>query len=149
MMKRYGLVQPLPKERFEELRSYYRKMFREENLDLRIAGVDVDQVMSLREIKRVVEPLGVDVESWSMTFHGGYNFDNGAAAPGRTALRATLERPFVETFLGDDPDLSQLIATREKAEEAGANATLDLDQQICGRVQRHLVPGPRPASVTE
>ena len=149
VMKRYGLVQPLPKERFEELRSYYRKMFREENLDLRIAGVDVDQVMSLREIKRVMGPLGVDVENWSMTLHGGYNFDNGAAAPGRTALRATLERPFTETFMADDPELSKAIAAREVAEESGAVATQSLDQEICGQIQRHLVPGPRPASVTQ
>ena len=147
MLKRYGLVQPLPKERFEELRVYYRGMFREENLDLRLAGVDVDQVLSLRELKRVVEPLGVDIENWSMAFHGGYAFDNGAAAPGRTALRATLERPFAETFLKDDPRLVAALAARELAEESGQNTTAALDQDVCGLIQSRLTPGPRPASV--
>jgi hypothetical protein len=112
VLEPYGLPKPLPKERFEAVRAYYRRLFgdRDLNLDLRLSLVDVDEVMLVRELKRVTDKLDIDIESWSMVRDGGFVHENGMGGDDRPpALRQLLEKPFSEAFLSGDAEVSAAL----------------------------------------
>jgi hypothetical protein len=148
----FSIPNPLPKERFEELRKHYRALLdpnNELNLDMRLSRVDVDEVLMVREIKKVTDKLDIDIENWSMVLDGGYVHENGLGGDGRVALRLILERPFTETFLAADKQLNEAIASREATEQqlfagrtpASENSSTALEQEnakICGLIERHV-----------
>jgi hypothetical protein len=144
VLAKVGIPNPLPKEHFEELRAYYRNLFPDKdlNLDMRLSTVDVDEVLLMRELKRVTDKIGIDIESWSMVRDGGYSHENGLGGPGRPALRLILERPFVSTFLKDDTKLAAAISVREDLENAkpvpaDPAALTAANAQICALINKH------------
>lgn len=119
VLAEFGAVAPLPRERFEELRKYYRNLLdphKELNLDMRLSSVDVDEVLLVRELKKVTDKLDIDMENWSMARGDGYVHENGMGGDGKIALRLILERPFAETFLAGDAELMAALNARQSKE---------------------------------
>jgi hypothetical protein len=144
VLEPYGLPKPLPKERFEEVRAYYRRLFgdRDLNLDLRLSLVDVDEVMLVRELKRVTDKLDIDIESWSMVRDGGFVHENGTGGDGHPpALRQILEKPFSETFLSGDADVTAALS-------AGADGESKLCALLDKRVDNPSAASSAPATAT-
>ena len=137
----YGLPSPLPKDRFAELRSYYRELFRSDelNLDLRLTRVDVDEVLMVRELKRVMDKVAVTIENWSMVRDGGFVHENGRGGEGRVALRLILEKPFSQEFLADDVELRNALTERQMKERKSKDLKAE-DEKVCGLINRRLKP---------
>ncbi|MBX3023266.1 MAG: hypothetical protein KF799_16450 [Bdellovibrionales bacterium] len=153
VMSEFGLPNPLPRERFEDLRKYYRNLLdptNELNLDMRLTAVDVDEVLLIRELKKVTDGLDIDIENWSMVRDGGYFHENGRGGDGKIALRLILERPFAEEFLKADAELSVAIQARqakeaqyhaEKLNGATSKSAEELEQvsaKVCALIKRHI-----------
>ncbi len=109
VLKVFGLVQPFPKEKYEDLRHYYRGLYRDENLDMKLSSVDVDEVLLVRELKKVTDKLDVDIENWSMALNGGFGHENGDSGV-KPALKAILAVPFMAEFLKDDTEAKAAFA---------------------------------------
>lgn len=136
----FSIPSPLPKEKFEDLRKYYRNLLdpkNELNLDMRLAGVDVDEVLQVTELKKVTDKLDLDIENWSMVLDGGYVHENGLGAEGRVALRLILERPFADEFLSGDKELLEAIGAREERENAGGDVGA-ANAKICKTIESRL-----------
>ena len=100
---------------------------------------ELETILRLAQIKKLVAPLGIDVRNWSMILHGGYLYENGegSSAAGGTFAQA-MEQPFLRAFFAQDQRLKELIAYRRDRtgrEEWKIRATTD--EEIC----RHLTPG--------
>lgn len=128
----YQIPSPLPKEHFEDLRKHYVNLLdpkSELNLDMRFSLIDADEVLLVRSLRRVLDPLSIDIEAWSMVRDGGVVHENGRGGDGKVALRLISERPFAETFLGGDKDLSEKLSARQVAENAYFKAKQNQDDK--------------------
>lgn len=161
------LRSPLPREKFQELRRYYRDLIdpnKELNLDMRLSSVDVDEVLLVRELKRVMDLMNskargteeLDIENWSMVFGGGFVHENGLGGDGKIALRFILSRPFVETFLAADGEFGEawrvwqaterdyhMVKSADGGDASGAATSLDAAKSaLCSLVDRRIAAGP-------
>lgn len=101
-------------------------------------SVSVETVLRLAKIKKIVEPLGMDIKNWSMIVNGGYEFEDGSSGQGGDSFVLMLDAPLLNQFFPHDNELKELVRRRRDT-SAGlidSNTILQYEIEICDKLKQ-------------
>lgn len=91
---------------------YYQSLGFDPQVASYVLHVDVEALQRLSRIEKLVQPLGLDLENWSLVPKGGYEYEDGSGGDLGVSFAQQMDKPYLDTFYADDPELISLVERR-------------------------------------
>lgn len=98
----------------EIISAYYRSLGFS-NEDAPYIGGGSEEAIRLANLEKIVKPLGIEIQNWSLIVNGGYEFEDGSSGDRGPSFGQILDKPFLDTFFADDVTLIDLVHKRREA----------------------------------
>ncbi|MCJ8278310.1 MAG: hypothetical protein HRT44_04690 [Bdellovibrionales bacterium] len=95
--------------------------------------------VALAKLEELLQPIGIDVRSWSMSLHGGYGHEGGTSSDDRRdPMPGIFGREFARLFLTDEPRLEEIyneLSTEGSYQRVSNAQARVLQQEMCNIVR--------------